>query len=584
MAFNSARPDAFYLWSQGLLDSRRGTTSASYLPSDLNVYASSFDQDGSWELPGAVRLRVVSDRRGNLAALLLRQVAVLRRRRLELHRSRTPLAVPDAPLRPLGTEQRALVLGRPRGAGRRPGCTGRSRRDTLAGARSDGTIAPCSGSGAIAATTTATTQDARGRSSMPARSAAAMPQRATFRSAGVPWCVGAELRRPTEPAAHRDSARQCSDAEQPFCRKSRSAAWIWRDDCRPARLDDARLSRRGVGRRELVSAVARIQRHHSIRVEDVPSGRRAAPSGENACRGGAARILDQDLLEPRSRHYARASACGRRAHQRRPSSTTAARPCPLERSSNPADAYGRAGVAVPRNLPGSAGSSRSIMPDGGPRGVAPPQYRGPSGASQGDGDSSPRSGGRMSAPGAAPRYGVPSAAPRSNPSYSGPGISSPAPSPRMSSPMRSMARRPACPGPQCDPLRRAIGAAERGARAGGATQRRSLPTLRRPDADVGASRSHRPPCRHRGAVRGRGDGRQRQRPALRRRPATCRRSRRSTTTRRAPSRASTPPTAQVVGEFATQRRVVIYLRSDLAAAASGDHRRRRPDASIRTSA
>ena len=48
MAFNSARADAFYLWSQGLLDSRRGTTSAAYLPSDLNVYASSFDQDGSW--------------------------------------------------------------------------------------------------------------------------------------------------------------------------------------------------------------------------------------------------------------------------------------------------------------------------------------------------------------------------------------------------------------------------------------------------------------------------------------------------------------------------------------------------------
>jgi len=48
MAFNSARADAFYLWSQGLLDSRRGTTSAAYLPSDLNVYASSFDQAGSW--------------------------------------------------------------------------------------------------------------------------------------------------------------------------------------------------------------------------------------------------------------------------------------------------------------------------------------------------------------------------------------------------------------------------------------------------------------------------------------------------------------------------------------------------------
>ncbi len=48
MAFNSARPDAFVEWSQGLLDSRRGTTSASYLPADLRTYSNSFDQDGTW--------------------------------------------------------------------------------------------------------------------------------------------------------------------------------------------------------------------------------------------------------------------------------------------------------------------------------------------------------------------------------------------------------------------------------------------------------------------------------------------------------------------------------------------------------
>src|SRR4029453_17737826 len=49
MAFNSARPHAFFLWSPNLLDSRRGTTSASYLPSDLNVYANSLDEGGSWD-------------------------------------------------------------------------------------------------------------------------------------------------------------------------------------------------------------------------------------------------------------------------------------------------------------------------------------------------------------------------------------------------------------------------------------------------------------------------------------------------------------------------------------------------------
>ena len=46
--FNSARFDDFDRWSQALLDGRRGTTSAQYLPADVRVYGSTFDQYGAW--------------------------------------------------------------------------------------------------------------------------------------------------------------------------------------------------------------------------------------------------------------------------------------------------------------------------------------------------------------------------------------------------------------------------------------------------------------------------------------------------------------------------------------------------------
>jgi len=46
--FNSARLDGFARWSQALLDNRRGTSSAQYLPADVRVYGSTFDQYGSW--------------------------------------------------------------------------------------------------------------------------------------------------------------------------------------------------------------------------------------------------------------------------------------------------------------------------------------------------------------------------------------------------------------------------------------------------------------------------------------------------------------------------------------------------------
>ena len=46
--FNSARLDGFARWSQALFDGRRGATSAQYLPADVRVYGSTFDQYGSW--------------------------------------------------------------------------------------------------------------------------------------------------------------------------------------------------------------------------------------------------------------------------------------------------------------------------------------------------------------------------------------------------------------------------------------------------------------------------------------------------------------------------------------------------------
>jgi hypothetical protein len=46
--FNSARQDGFARWSQALFDGRRGATSAQYLPTDVRVYGSTFDQYGSW--------------------------------------------------------------------------------------------------------------------------------------------------------------------------------------------------------------------------------------------------------------------------------------------------------------------------------------------------------------------------------------------------------------------------------------------------------------------------------------------------------------------------------------------------------
>ncbi len=47
-AFNTARFDDFTRWSMALMDSRRGATSTQYLPADVRMYGSTFDQYGSW--------------------------------------------------------------------------------------------------------------------------------------------------------------------------------------------------------------------------------------------------------------------------------------------------------------------------------------------------------------------------------------------------------------------------------------------------------------------------------------------------------------------------------------------------------
>ena len=48
-AFNSARLDAFDQWSEGQREADVGTQSAQYLPSELDAYAGTFDQNGRWD-------------------------------------------------------------------------------------------------------------------------------------------------------------------------------------------------------------------------------------------------------------------------------------------------------------------------------------------------------------------------------------------------------------------------------------------------------------------------------------------------------------------------------------------------------
>ncbi len=110
--FNSAQMDGFYRWSAELLDQRRGTQSAEYLPDELTSYGSDFDSSGSWSYLapyGYVWYPTVGTR---LVPVLARPLDPRGpRRRLVLRGQRWSLDVSDASLRPLGHEHgRRLVL------------------------------------------------------------------------------------------------------------------------------------------------------------------------------------------------------------------------------------------------------------------------------------------------------------------------------------------------------------------------------------------------------------------------------------------------------------------------------------------
>ncbi len=123
--FNSARLDAFARWSQALFGGRRGTTSAQYLPADVRVYGSTFDQYRIVELRRAVRLCLVSARGRVVAAVLPRTLASRGPLRLELHRLR-PVGLGHPSLRPLGVELGGrVVLDSVGGLGRGLGQLGR---------------------------------------------------------------------------------------------------------------------------------------------------------------------------------------------------------------------------------------------------------------------------------------------------------------------------------------------------------------------------------------------------------------------------------------------------------------------------
>ncbi len=123
--FNSARLDGFARWSQALFDGRRGTTSAQYLPADVRVYGSTFDQYGSWSYDApygyvwyprvAASWRPYYHGRWRHAGRL----------RLELYRLR-PVGLGHPSLRPLGVELGGrVVLDSVGGLGRGVGELGR---------------------------------------------------------------------------------------------------------------------------------------------------------------------------------------------------------------------------------------------------------------------------------------------------------------------------------------------------------------------------------------------------------------------------------------------------------------------------
>ncbi len=427
IAFNSARPDAFYLWSQGLLDSRRGTASAAYLPSELNVYASSLDEDGSWSY---------------LA----------------------PYGYVWYPT--VAATWRPYYYGKWRfyggfgwnfiGHGRRwlyP--THHYGRWGLNGGR--WYWAP-----------------SIGWSSAWVHWAVAPGY--------VGWCPLGWNNRPVHGfwghrgyyAGYNPGRAWTVVSAGSFGRGHFAAGRFdpraFRGASPPSFVVQPNQPRIAVPRGSVVSPNARLATNTAVPrgsfTRGYPnSGSVASPSsprgrGFGAPPAGSSATYRPGIVQPpaaRTPAITTPPAYSTRTYSNRGFATargrgtqtpgTPAPPVIYHRGtpvppagSNPANAYERAGVAVPRNLPNSAGSSRSVMPssDSGRGTVSRPPDRGPSGYPQGYGDPSPRSGGSMSAPGSSgPRSGGGYAVPRSSRSYSGPGFSG-APASPSSAPMRSM--------------------------------------------------------------------------------------------------------------------------------------------------
>jgi hypothetical protein len=420
VAFNSARADAFYFWSQGLLDSRRGTTSAAYLPSELNVYANTFDQDGSWSYLapyGYVWYPTVAatwrpyyygkwrfyggygwtfignghrwlypthhyGRWGLSPAQRWYWIPTLGWSPAWVHWAVSPGYVGWCPLG--WNSQPVLGFWGHRGyyRGYNPGrawtvvAAGSFSRGQIAGGRFD----PGVFRGAAAPTFVV----------QPMQPRIASPR-------GLVVAPNARL------AGNTAIPRGSVTPGSPFGSVATGSGPQSRAYAPPA--SSSRIYRPGVVRPPVVTTPAATS-------PPAYSSRTNSNRGFATPRGGGVRTAGAGT--PPVIYY-RGS------------------PVPPPGANSPATAYERAGVAVPRGLPGSAGAPRQVMP------APPPQYRGPSVPYPGSGDPSPRTGGRMSTPGAAPRGGMPYAVPRSSGSYSGPGlVAPPSLSPRSMAPMRPM--------------------------------------------------------------------------------------------------------------------------------------------------
>lgn len=413
MAFNSARADAFYLWSQALLDSRRGTTSASYLPAELNVYANSFDQGGSWSYLApygyvwyptvAATWRPYYDGRWRFYGGGYGWNFIGRQRwgypthhygRWGLNAGRWywmpsrgwssawvhwAVAPGYVGWCPLGWNNRPVLGFWGRGGYSNGYNPGRAWTVVNAGSFSRGYIG---GSGVDPrvfhgrSAPAFVVQPGQPRIAVPRGSIVAPNARIAGNTAvprgpyarGFPYSgrSGAPSAAAAPPSG--SIASSPSPRGRGFSAPGSTAVY------RPGIVQPPAVRTPGV--RTPPAYSSRTYRGY-------PSPDRGAVAPDPGRAAGSGRMMRTPGAPSPPVIYYRGT------------------PMPPGGRSSPADAYGRAGVAVPRNLPGSFGSSRSVMPPPGMgRGAAPPpQYRGPSVPYGGFGTPGPRSmGPQMGAP------------------------------------------------------------------------------------------------------------------------------------------------------------------------------------------